>query len=326
MIPVKLEVLPEVGYDQEDDYETAYMPTSTHFIFSEVDVITTASNVLVSEELFYRQIEDWMCFTRNKFDCFINDEPHQAVTFLICLVSGQFLVRVWDKTVSTGYLLELTSIRDKIKETFAGKIPCTGLVSEEQDHVEKIVFSDFPYSRMISNKCRYLHKRDEALSDADQFLCKPCLNMGKDDDLWLDQVMKEEAEGRHYYPPVEAKEEDTDYESAMDNGNYNNPSEEEDYDKPVARKKPRGRKAKSDVPVIPCDLCSQQFNTRAMFSYHKRLVHLMGKYSCKICLEEYKFADDLLAHSKEQHPESGELPCTFCGNEVSVGDYCDHLR
>ena len=232
--------------------------------------------------------------------------------------------------MSTGYLMELTSIRDKIKETFAGKVPCTGLVNEEQDHVEKIVFSDFPYSRMVSNKCRYLHKRDEALNESEQFLCKACLNMGKDDDLWADQVLKEEAEDRHYYSSsqADAKAEESDYESAMDNnGNdNNNPSEDEDY-KPV-KKKPRrkGKGGGSEGPVIPCDLCSQVFNTRAMFSYHKRLVHLMGKYSCKICLEEYKFADDLLGHSREQHPENGELPCTFCPNEVPFDEYCDHLR
>ena len=184
---------------------------------------------------------------------------------------------------------------------------------------------------MISNKCRYLHKRDELLNESEQFLCKPCLNMGKDDDLWADQVMKEEAEDRHYYPQVDTKAEDTDYESAMDNNGHDNnaggASDDEDY-KPL-KKKPRGRKTKSssgECPVIPCDLCSQVFNTRAMFSYHKRLVHLMGKYSCRICLEEYKFADDLLSHSREHHPENGELPCTFCGNEVPFDDYCDHLR
>ena len=99
-------------------------------IFTHIDIITSTQTILVSEELFYRQIEEWISFTRKDFDCHVNGEPYQAVNFLINLDSGQFIVRVWSRTIKTGYLGDSTSVRDKIQETFCEKVPCTGFFQD----------------------------------------------------------------------------------------------------------------------------------------------------------------------------------------------------
>ena len=338
--------------DRDEDFE----------LFSIVEVITAIQKVLDSQDLFYRQIDKWLLITRKGFDCFINDEPHHAITFLLDLDTGQYLIRVWSKTLLTGFIQNPECIHDKILDTFQGNAPCTGVLQEEQAISESVLFNEFPFSRMISTKCSYVTKVDHDLLVVDkQLLCKPCTVMSvqnpeeeedrtefnpfetsyqfkaepglvsNDDDNSEDDeagsaVVKEEEEEEQ-----ENEEDWNDVDMAVEDSlsNYGDSEDEKPLKKRPKQKlvKKRSPKKKgSNKFMMPCDSCSESFTSLALLRNHQKTVHLVGSYTCSACEEKFGVCSEYLSHVESQHPETDKLSCTTCREELQLAKFEDHLR
>ena len=76
----------------------------THEMFRYSDITKVTDGILNEKELFRLYSGKWVLFMRRNFDCFVDGEPYLALSFLLHLESGQFVSRVWNKTISTGYI------------------------------------------------------------------------------------------------------------------------------------------------------------------------------------------------------------------------------
>lgn len=57
------------------------------------------------------QVDDFLVVERRQFDLTLFDEPHRAISLLLQLGSGQFIHRVFSKTISKGVMLASQPLR-----------------------------------------------------------------------------------------------------------------------------------------------------------------------------------------------------------------------
>ena len=63
-------------------------------------------------------LNEWTMLLRTDFDLFYEDEPFSVIMLLIHLKSGQFLTRVWNKTISQGVIKDVEDLENVIRSTF----------------------------------------------------------------------------------------------------------------------------------------------------------------------------------------------------------------
>ena len=303
-------------------------------LFTEIDIVTSTQTVLVSEELFYRQIEDWMSFTRKDFDCHVNGEPYQAVNFLLNLKSGEFLIRVWCRTVRTGYLFDPNSVSDKIKETFQGHLPCTGIINDDQEQIGRVLFTDFPFSRMMSSTCTFLTKANAEVPENKRLLCESCVYM--DENLDNDPMLNHDS--NFTTDNLEVKE-DMDHVSSghiadddivMGDNDDNYSEGERSLDDNFSQDTVQGSGEEEDAQEEQkCTKCPKSFETKSAFVSHNYEEHLSGRYPCSISTCKFKafFADDYVQHLNEEHDgETSSLTCRICQESIPLNEFCQHLK
>ena len=316
-------------------------------LFNHVDIITSTQGILVSEELFYRQIEEWISFTRKDFDCHVNGEPYQAVNFLINLESGQFIVRVWSRTVKTGYLADPDSVRDKIQETFKGKVPSTGFFQEDQEQVGKILFSDFPYSRMMSSQCNFLTKLKPEAQESHRMVCKAC-RVVDNDNFDTDAALHDDGDTQIPEQSLRATAKLEDQSDPDPNYNLESPSHLDDMAESPEPEEESSRistscssassKAKRDIACdlcddtftsktakmnhmhdvhsektpFSCDLCGKKFAKNVSLKYHQAGVHGIVTIPCKVCKMKFPNVEEFMEHYQSAHNEEETVACYKC--------------
>lgn len=302
-------------------------------IFSEIDIIASTEKLIVSEELFYRQIEDWISFTRRNFDCHINGEPHQAVNFLLNPRTGEYLIRVWSRTVTTGYLLNLDSVSEKIQETFQGQLPCTGFLSSEQEQIGNVIFTDFPFSRMMSSNCAFLTQKNTTTQEDEQLLCNFCVYMN-------DNIDKPNAlNGDGLLPPPNFPEPKpnigtTSLKEEPSSDEKMSESEEECADNSFDLVDPSDpEETKVEEAEVPndhqCTRCPEILKSKKDLVNHEYYEHMRGTYPCKIpqCQFQGSFAEDYVQHLNGEHAgEMTTLNCRICKEYIPTHDFCQHLK
>ena len=70
------------------------------------------------DHLTHVQLREWTMVLRTDFDLFFEDEPFTVVMLLLHLQSGQFLTRVWNKTIAEGFISDAKDLEVVIKNTF----------------------------------------------------------------------------------------------------------------------------------------------------------------------------------------------------------------
>ena len=317
--------------------ETVFNKSSSD-IFSLIEIVNNVQDVLETEDLFYRQIDNWLSVQKRGFDCFVNNEPHHAVIFLLDMVNGQFIIRVWSKTLHVGYLTDPESLKETIQKLFTEKVPCIGVLQEDQATAEKLLFCEFPFSRMISTRCNFLAK----LNGREPFLCEPCCNVGNEDfDLDEAYANGDCGKGDPEAEPVDAsafvsvKQETFD---DRDNVNYDANGGDSWHVDPAPPAKRAKKEKKPVIPKVPyredpdqeeatsCNMCTDVFNSFSECQQHKRIVHLFGTFNCAVCNVDFDLGQDIIDHTRESHTEVTTLPCGTCREEVNVGEYANHLR
>lgn len=323
------------------------MPQGPSLPYMEQDVRDATQDIIEDEKLYCKMTDDWFCIQRNSFDCYVNGEPHQAVVFMFSLQTGQFIVRVWSNTISTGLASNLDGIKDKIQETFQGRVPCTGILNDAHAFTDKFLICEFPFSRIISSKCQFLPKQD---AQDQQFLCQPCLTLEEEDgplpsqlypqsqmEVYNDFPSGDESENNY---DGDVKEESFSEGSSESSGSYSSSntdnegieytdddSDSDHSDKPARKtraKKPPKRKVIKEA--MTCPMCKEQFKSVQACQRHKKIVHLFGVYNCELCNAEFPLAEEYVTHTKTHHSEVAELPCTSCGDSFELDWYGNHLK
>ena len=171
----------------KDDYEEGQYfgePPISKVVFKYDDIVQATDKMLVAQGLFRLCTQNWVLFMKKDFDCFVNGEPYLALSFLLHLDTGQFMSRVWNRTVTAGFLKNVKGIEYRLKSFFGGKVPCIGLISESGNS-EKIEVTDsyivscMPFKRKISIDCQFLGNKTEG----GEWLCEPCFAMKSIDSI-----------------------------------------------------------------------------------------------------------------------------------------------
>ena len=305
-------------------------------IFSLIDIIASTHEILATEELFYRQIEDWISFTRNDFDCHVNGEPYQAVNFMVNLETGQFIVRVWSRTVKMGFLGNPDCVRDKIQETFHAKVPCTGFFQDDQEQIGKILFSDFPFSRMLSSQCNFLTKLRTDEDEGHKMLCKACRRI---DDDSLDQDDAALADTNE--EPLDKKPDiKKDYDEVCNDVNEPSPQASMDYipespEPPVSGGKSKSKRTfncemcdetfasttakmnhlhdvHNEKTPFGCEICGKKFAKNVSLKFHKAGSHGIVTIPCKLCKQKFNKIELFMEHFRSTHNEEEKITCFKC--------------
>ena len=306
---------PENPVPLQDDIKTEKDDIGLTFTF--VDIVSATQNVIFAENLLYFNVKSWVLYLRNDFDCVVNGEPYQALSFLFHLESGQFFIRVWNKTIKKGVLNSLTSVHEKISEAFQGQKPCLGL-----DHVgktalrSKAIATDLPYTRYISTKCEYVTKCSPS---SNENLCLSCAALKPKPKVKAEEQPtkppKEEADSNNrdedfelaaeLIPDPDYKEEEDGEEEEESDPEYDDEDEYDDDDFDIdieafkeqcmtegrwkAEKKPkekgkRGRKRKQrDWEIFECKQCSDTFESADTFTEHVIVDHSeCSEMECKL--------------------------------------------
>ena len=63
-------------------------------------------------------LTEWTMVLRTDFDLFFEDEPFNVVILLLHCRSGQFLTRVWNKTIAQGFIKDGEDLEIIVRNTF----------------------------------------------------------------------------------------------------------------------------------------------------------------------------------------------------------------
>ena len=326
-------------------------------IFNIFDVMSGVQNHPIAQELHFITCDKWLVFVRKDFDCILNDEPQQAISLFLHLGTGQFLTRVWAKTVKVGFLSDIKGLNRKLDETFNNTFPCTGIAVPAADHNYTDSFtSDVPFLRTYSSSCQFLSKRSPDVSIENMYLCEACIVMKNIGDMLIDEweeqdIPKEEDE--------ELPEMNFDF-NANDEllGNdsedikqemikSDNPSADEwqpnsetnvdEKDSDQGKYIPDGLASQSDQvekerhrdlmdEKLECKLCCSKFKRANELKNHNKYFHLMAKFDCVGCSNIFKQGDSYIEHVKDIHCDLKMLPCKACNDSIGLDSWIAHAR
>ena len=286
--------------------ETNNLPkvlSTSNYIFSYTDVTQATETVLVSQGLFRIYTQNWVVFMRRDFDCFVSGEPHHAISFLLHLESGQFITRVWGKTIGSGFMSNLRGVVNRLTDLFVHKVPCIGLITSqpEQQPLEvtnNYIVSSMPYNRKFSLSCKFLAKK----KDGSDWLCDSCVGMKNQDMVHMQKLM-EQGEG-------EFGEE---------------LSDEDDYFNAV-QPQVTMKEESSNGYFMKCEPDDLTVNGEPNRKRSKKEKVPGANYTCTKCSQGIRDAPEFVEHIRDQHPAIKQVQCKFCKQLVQVTEFLDHLE
>ena len=293
--------------------------------FSYSDVISAIHDTLETEHLLQLHIDGWVVFLRKHFDCTVGGMPFQAMSFLLNLETGQYLARIWSKTIEQGAVTSYQDICEKLVDAFRGIVPCLGFETlEKSASKKKYLKTDFPYTRYISKSCQYVTaEATNGEKDVKQsYLCDPCANFSMRNSIKEEGFMDETDanDGLDSYVGMKAEafleedeeevEEEEEYEVEDDRYAYEDDNEigQEELEELLD--------TKSEKKV--------QKKVRTKKKYKEK--DKEKEYPCFHCDNVEQSATKLYQHSRKSHPEVKTLKCLTCLADVDHYTYVTHQR
>ena len=123
------------------------------------------------------KVEDWIILQRSRFDITVEGEPYSALQLYFNSQNGDYIIRVWGKTQSTGNILnnmrEFELLCNKI--FVQGLACCPGQIGNDASDDESFVSVDYPFQRRMSPDCAIVHLPQDPDSDNVPIdLCPQC--------------------------------------------------------------------------------------------------------------------------------------------------------
>ena len=100
------------------------------------------------------------------------------IHLFVNMSSGQYLGRVWGKTVMRGETTDIKELAEVVSCMFYHVVPCLGMVELKRGDYPGTVFLDFPFERRISKGCRlfYTYGQTPSKSELNGFgFCQSCV-------------------------------------------------------------------------------------------------------------------------------------------------------
>ena len=115
---------------------------------------TELENALSELCLKWITIGDYVVVMNNKCDVTIGGEPYLVLQLWFNVKSGKMIKRIWDQTISSGNVAEVSQFVEACSLHFKGR-PCVGLpVPINEISWKKYLISQTPMPRKISKTCR----------------------------------------------------------------------------------------------------------------------------------------------------------------------------
>ena len=109
-------------------------------------------------------IGDYLVVVRSDIDAFIDGDPYVALMLMFNMMSGYFIARVWNETVTVGTIQRLEDFLQSCKEHFHFK-PCIGCPSVEDESESH---------RYLQPKIRFSKGCHRFLKEKDMGSCPEC--------------------------------------------------------------------------------------------------------------------------------------------------------
>ena len=119
--------------------------------------------------------KDYLIVSRSDFDLTIFGEPYIAQMLFYNLKSGQFLARLWNKTVSSGRAMTLKEFHEICEEHFYQGGLCLGCpVRDEEQGEHTFLVAQSPIPRKMSKACKGFVS---SISAPNSIVCEECANI-----------------------------------------------------------------------------------------------------------------------------------------------------
>ena len=114
-----------------------------------------AVKVLSSLSLTSVAIQDYLLVMSTDFDVTISDEPYMVLMLLYNAKSGDFIARMWNKTVKVGKVMDLDQFYEVCDRHFKRQRLCLGCPynGEEEEEAQSYLVSHTPFPRKIAKTC-----------------------------------------------------------------------------------------------------------------------------------------------------------------------------
>ena len=119
--------------------------------------VSEAEKTLKDLTLTSVKVGDYLIVMNHTFDVTLNEEPYLALTVFYNTISGKFLKRIWNKTVASGKVVELSEFMDVCSAHLKQGRPCLGYLK---------------YERKSSSTCNIFVTQN---SPREIEMCKECL-------------------------------------------------------------------------------------------------------------------------------------------------------
>ena len=247
------------------------------------------------------------------------------------LETGQFLTRVWGKTISKGVVKSVSELPTIVYQCFHQIIPCIGITAddlgEEEEEATNCYWTDLPFRRRLSRWCHYAYPLSDDPSHIELThklgVCDACessktvikTDIGNDRDITVKKDVEEIVETLLKDDCLRDTQESF---KRCDNSKINGKKETKKREK-IFRPKKKDSK-------MMCEICGQSFKSQTILRVHAQSEHLVGSVKCSACSLLLKGVYEYHAHWVNTHPEIQCLNCSNCGASTPIHDYIPHSK
>ena len=257
---------------------------------------------------------DYIIVTRPDFDVTVYGEPYIALMLFYNIKSGQYLARLWNKTLESGEAMTLEHLADICERHFLQRPLCLGCPESEED-VESCAFfiSQSPFPRRISRACSGF--MDESCT-SNSTACHECAVMSSAESIKVEEAMEndvdetfeEETMPPPCWPKVEYGEEEQNHlipsEEGEMVGHLESWEEFEGY---------------QEDDVMLCNECNKVFKSKRSLYGHMKEKHRSAPevHLCPECGASFGRKSNMRAHMRmnckvgKRQPKEPKPPLTY---------------
>jgi len=265
----------QLKYDPEDLSKLLHSLSLVHNKYSEISGV-------------------WLVINRDKFDLFMEEEPHHTIILLTNITTGQFMLRVMGRTKKKGFLSSWDEFQLLCINSFRLTVTCAGFADLNENITQDLEMVNFPFKRVASVNCEDFYKTGNAISESElegKGLCTKCKLSS----------FKENIEN---LPAVHDEFEEDENDDVMDRSDH-----ESEGGKELNYSKKRKRRV-----IDKCGLCQEKVCGYKNLSHHMLAAHPgYEPFSCVHCGKTFSLSNDLYSHNKLAHGHlEKQYKCSIC--------------
>ena len=328
---------PTDDMDSTEDSQNLHLIQKQEELSEQLDISSSKFKAVLSRMGIYGvKIEDWIILQRSRFETIVDGEPYSALQLYYNSQNGQYIIRVWGKTHTTGRIENncVGEIESLCKTIFAqGMACCPGHIGNCAEDAEYLVPVDYPFQRILSPNCAIFYLPQGPRDQVPVDICPQCtadtkakIRIKEERPDTYDSVLKEPLT---FYPKIEMEETKNLEEELTKFGN-----------------KKRKRNVEN-LKILTCDLCSYTTKHPYSMKAHVKAVHrkirdhqctecdyaASQKYDLKVHMinvhkmDEKQLPDTVISYKTTELKKSNDPDvCHICGHEGTRSSIHQHMH